>query len=64
MRVVEKREPGMVGKDKKKVVQLLLREQFDIEDSVSDVVIDTIIWSINHKSEISAFLKRMCCCCG
>jgi len=64
MKIVEKREPGMVGKDKKRIVQLLLREQFEIDDSVSNIIIEAMFWSINHKSEISAFIKKNCCCCG
>ena len=61
---IEKRQPTMIGKDKKQLVQMLLREQFKIDDTVSDPVIDTIVWSINHKREISAFIKKNCCCCG
>ena len=30
----------------------------------AEAAIEAIVWSINHKREVSLFLKKTCCCCG
>jgi len=54
-----------VGVEKKRMAQqFLLDSPLHVPLEVSSVAIEALLWAINNKTEISAFLKKNCCCCG
>ena len=69
MRYVELKSGDRPGAEKKLLVIAGLQETGVLPAdgpavAAAEVAIDALIWAIRHKSDLSLFLKKNCCCCG